>query len=161
MKRLVLFIVGCFLLLPGVVFAASTVTVTNTVHCDSFMGKDSRCIRKVTWAWACDGATTAEDTTATATLTGKVVGVRAKDPNNDIATAYTVKILDSAGHDILQGVGADVEFSATATVNSEFRVPVDDTSGGYIYLVNEAVYLSISSAGDGDNGTIELYVELP
>jgi len=105
----------------------------------------------VRWDWSTGAAeTAASDSNQTAVITGRIVGVKAVEGSID--TAYTIKLLDSAGRDVLQGLFSDTEASATATADSHYRVPVDDTSGGPIVLINETVYGDISSAGNSNSG---------
>ena len=133
-----------------------TMTVpTVDKHCDG-----NGCMLKYTWTWATDADDTyATVTTAGTRITGKIVGVRVKP--SSVATDYTVTLVDSAGHDILQGVFSDTEADELATLDNNFRVPVDDTSGGYIWVYDEFLYISVTNAGSSDAGDVEVYVHIP
>lgn len=102
-----------------------------------------------------DGA--ASDSSATAIITGKIVGV--KFVETDISVATTVKLLDAAGRDVLQGLFSDTEASATATADNHYRVPIDDTHGGYIHLFDETVYIDISSGDGVESGYVDVIVD--
>lgn len=99
----------------------------------------------------------AVDTAETYEITGKIVGVLFIETS--ITTATTVKLLDSVGRDVLQGIFTDTEASATATADNHYRVPVDDASGSYIVLFEEAVYLDISSGNASETGYVDVIVK--
>ena len=99
----------------------------------------------------------AVETGETYTITGRIVGVKFVETSITVAT--TVKLLDAAGRDVLQGLFTTPEASATATASDHYRVPVDSTSGGYIYLFDEAVYIDISSGDGTDSGYVDVIVD--
>lgn len=140
-----------FLLIAVPCWSAGTVTLGEG-------GANTPGMGAYKWSWATGaGDTTASDSTKTHKITGKIVGVLAVE--SDVGTAYTIKILDSVGRDVLQGLFTDTEASATATADNQYRVPVDDVHGGYIWLWNEEVYLDISSAGNSDSGDVWVYIQ--
>jgi hypothetical protein len=148
-KRLVV-VIGILLFAAVPCFGAMSVTLTTHRDCN----RDSGCLDTYRWDFVTEG-TTAVDATKTVDMYGKIVGV--KFIETSIATATTVKLLDQAGRDVLQGLFTDTEASATATADNHYRVAVDNTSGGYIFVKGE-VYIDISSAGDDETGAVEVYV---
>lgn len=156
MKRLSLALALIFVWTTIVYAATGTVTVTGpSKHKVGFTGNP---VYKVVWTFTQAGGI-AEDTTKTAVITGKVVGC--KFVETSITAACTIKILDAAGRDVLQGLFVDTEASDTATADNHYRVPVDDTSGGYIYLVGETVSFNLTSGNGTETGSFELYFVNP
>jgi hypothetical protein len=134
----------------AVCYAGGTITLSTKRDCNERSG----CMDVYRWDFTIAGSA-AEDTTKWIQVFGKLVGAKAIE--GSIGTATTIKLLDGAGRDVLQGLFTDTEMSATATADNHYRVPVDDTSGGYIYL-NDPIYVSVSAGTDGETGAIELYV---
>ena len=158
-KRLILAL--CMVSISSFAYGADgdgTMTVpTVDEHCP----KDKAgCVWKYSWTWSTDADDTyAIDTTAGAWITGKIVGVRVKP--SSVGTAYTVRLVDAEGHDVLQGLFLDTEASATVSADSNFRVPVDDSSSAHIWVYNEFLYPAVTLAGSSDGGDIEVYVQIP
>lgn len=124
----------------------------------SYLMTERGCLARYRWTFVESGGA-AVDTGVTAVITGRIVGV--KFVETSITAATTVKLLDAAGRDVLQGIFTDTEASATATADNHYRVPVDDTSGGYIYLHEETVYIDISSGNGAETGYVDVIVQLP
>lgn len=108
------------------------------------------------WTFVEDGGA-ASDSTAAYAITGKIVGV--KFVETDIGAATTVKLLDAAGRDVLQGLFTTPEASATATDNDHYRRPCDGTNGLPIVLFDETVYIDISSGSLVESGYVDVIVE--
>lgn len=144
-----------FLLIASPCFGA-TVTSSDLGTARSGGSPGLRCYK---WSWTTGGAeTAASDSTQVFSVTGKIVGVLAVE--GTVGTEYTIKLLDGAGRDVLQGIFTDTEASAAADDDALYRVPVDDTSSGYIYLWNEPIYLDISGAGNSNSGDVYLYIQV-
>jgi hypothetical protein len=140
------------MLISTTAYAGGTVTTSSHRDCNDRNG----CLDTYRWDYT-SVTNEASDTTKTFTIYGKLVGAKFIEVAAGVTTETTVKVLDEEGRDVLQGLFTDTEASATATADSHFRVPVDDTSGGYIY-VYDTVYATFTSTGDAETGALELYV---
>jgi len=149
MKRIFLITLAA-LLIPSIVWAAGTVTVTNqrqNAHDNSY---------SVVFTWVADGSGNAD---ATAYFPyGAYITRVVTDPGTTAPTPdYDITLTDVDSYDVMGGTLADRHTTTTQQVVPTVHSDGTNTIFGAVH-VQGAVTINISSAGAAGNGTVRLYV---
>ena len=143
-------------------------TATVTLY-DSMVAAPGKKIRRLKWAWAVTGTTTAAPGGATQRpVTGHILGIKAVPgvgAGHAPKAAYDIDILDAEnGMNVLNDAGDN--FAQGITDVGNIRVPVDSQNSQPIPLVEETLSFSGANLSDGGgadaaDGVFYLYIVEP
>lgn len=121
---------------------AGTVTVTEAASVG--YGR----IKKIKWAWTCDGSGNADKVT-TKPFYGEVLSLVTIPAAGGSAPSdnYDITITDAEGYDVMQGAAANRD-----TANQETAVPTAKS------VAFGALTLNVTNAGSAKSGTAILYI---
>jgi hypothetical protein len=114
----------------------------------SFISNGVGHLRKLVWTWTSDASGDASEASVFK-MTGKILGLATIPDGTAVPTDnYDVTILDSDGHDVLLGAGANRDIATTEYVSETSLAAV----------VNSKLTLTVAAAGASKKGTVILYV---
>jgi hypothetical protein len=106
------------------------------------------------WEWTSDTDGNVSGEGAITRVSGMILMVRFV-PGSGVSDLYDIEINDENGVDVLQGVGADLSNSASASTN--LKTPFT-AEGGFVYLFQATLTPKVQNAGNAKSGTIFLTV---